>query len=201
MKIVLGSSSPRRQKILASLVDNFDINAPDVDETAHHRENPLDFTIRVSRDKARNVESFISHTSNSVLIITADTIVTIGNRIMGKPVDFNEAHNFLGILSGRTHSVITSITLLTNGMRRDMTPVMGTYSEITGVTFKRLSDQDIDEYLYSIDYIDKAGAYAFQENGSRIIEHINGSMTNIIGFPLRSFFIGLADLNMLTTLF
>jgi septum formation protein len=119
------------------------------------------------------------------LVITADTIVTIDGVILGKPVSRDDARLMLSRLSGRTHRVITGLCLTTD---REGGSSSHTALEETIVTFRELDVSAIDRYLDITDYTDKAGSYAIQENGEMIVKSVAGSMTNVIGFPLRLFY-------------
>ncbi len=196
MNIILGSSSPRRKYLLQSLFNTITIIHPDVEEIPYSCEKPLDFVQRASGDKLFTIRTKIS--TNPSLIITCDTIVTIDNEILGKPADFDHAYYMLSTLSGRTHHVISAISLQytnKNDIRQH-----NDY-EITQVTFKKLNKNDITTYLSHINYTDKAGAYAVQEYGTMIIEKMIGSITNVIGFPLRCFFRMIADMDIIQKLF
>jgi septum formation protein len=188
MRVILASSSPRRKEILKSLIASFDIIIPEADESALPGENPREHAERVSELKARGTEKKISHGDGESLIIASDTIVTIDGKIIGKPFDFDDAVRILENLGGRTHYVISAITILLPGeVGRAFTA-----SEKSAVTFKNLNSRSIRDYLERIEYLDKAGAYAAQEHGDMIIKKIEGSRTNVIGFPLRLFFVLLA---------
>lgn len=197
MQIVLGSSSPRRKILLKNIIDAFEIFCPNIEEIAAAEETPRQFSERISEEKAKSILPNISNCS-PVLIISCDTIVTINNKIIGKPVNFEDAVNILKELNGKTHEVISSITLLyLNGEQ-----IMNiTDSEISRITFKSITDSEIDGYLKKITYLDKAGAYAVQEYGDNLIETIDGSLTNIIGFPVRLFFRMLTRLNLIEKIF
>ncbi len=119
-------------------------------------------------------------------------------KILGKPSDFDHAYYMLSKLSGRTHYVISAISLLYNN-KNDIR--QHNDYEITQVTFKKLNESDITTYLSHIHYKDKAGAYAAQEYGIMIIEKTIGSITNVIGFPLRCFFRMIADMDIIQKLF
>ncbi len=193
MRIILGSSSPRRKNILQNLIDKFEIISPDIEEALTDRETPLQFSKRISQEKTKSIMKTMPGNSE-YLLISCDTIVTIRNRIIGKPSDFHDAVNIIRTLSGKTHKVISSITLLySNGQKSKNI----TDSEVSRVTFKSLRDEEIIDYLNKIDYIDKAGAYAIQEHGSSIIKSIDGSVTNVIGFPVGLFFRMLTKLNLI----
>jgi septum formation protein len=197
MKIILGSSSPRRKIILQNLIDKFDICSPNIEEIALSKETPMQFSERISEEKGKSIFQNISNPSQS-LIISCDTIVTINSKIIGKPLDYQDAVNIIKTLNGNTHEVISSITLLhIDGVKtRNITD-----SEVSRITFKKITNNDIMDYLKKIDYSDKAGAYAVQEHGDSIIHSIEGSITNVIGFPVRLFFKMLSKLNLLDEIF
>ena len=125
-------------------------------------------------------------------ILCADTIVTLNNEILGKPESFEDAVSILSKLSACTHEVITSISLYNPNKKNSIL----SDSEITKVKFKKLSSDDIIKYLSSINWKDKAGSYAIQENDD-IIEHIEGSLSNVIGLPLRLTYRLMAELGLL----
>lgn len=194
--IVLGSHSPRRRQILSSIVPVFRAISPHVNEDIQSGEPPLSYSLRISEEKMDAVIPLLCAPQHPALVITADTLVTIDGTILGKPNNHQEAVRFIGLLNGRTHQVITSVTcalLETDGT----VSLRTTRSETTGVTFRMLSPKEINDYLESIEYRDKAGSYAFQDNGRSIIESYSGSVTNIIGFPLRLFFSMLSEMGLL----
>ena len=156
----------------------------------------MDFTERVSREKMDYILGSLEPGKDRELIITSDTIVTIDDLILGKPSDFTDAMRKISLLNGRTHRVVTGMTLcVRNGAVQDPVTML-TALEATEVTFKNLSRDGLKEYLDSIEYMDKAGAYAFQENGRMIVESFRGSVTNVIGFPLRLLFRMLHELDI-----
>lgn len=184
MKIILGSGSPRRKHILESLGCMVTIVPPDVDESRHDNEPPESYVLRVLHEKT----GFIleqSKQAGDMVIITADTIVTIDGVILGKPVSRDDAVLMLSRLSGRTHRVITGLCV---ALVQDGSGNIHTALEHTSVTFRELDDDTIEKYLDITDYRDKAGSYAIQENSSMIVKSVSGSMTNVIGFPLRLFY-------------
>lgn len=185
MKIVLASASPRRKELLGTIFPCFEILAPDVDETPLPSEAPIAHAERLSFLKAHTVFTPKKHRKNNQLIIASDTIVALGNDIFGKPKNYSDARLMLSQLSGKTHLVHTAITLIycTNEKCEILTE-----TETTHVIFKKLSEFDIEHYLSMIEWRDKAGSYAAQHGGEMIIERIDGSFTNVIGFPLRRFF-------------
>jgi septum formation protein len=182
VRTVLCSSSPRRKEILSTVVDDFEIHLPETDEAHREQENPRTYANRISRQKAESYP--IPYRDEPHLIIGCDTIVTLDDLILGKPRNYDDARRFLQMLSDKTHAVISSITLVYQGSKFNSI----TDAEITRVVFRHLDEQDIRNYLKRIDYTDKAGAYALQEHGEMIVERIEGSATNVIGFPLRLFY-------------
>lgn len=188
MHILLASASPRRRGILGGLVSGgLDFARPDIDETRRAGEGPHAYASRLSREKMADVAHGRSE-DGPLLIVTADTIVALDDLVLGKPTDRDDAVASLRLLGGRTHEVITSMTLRATGLPLPPAVREMTGAETTRVTFRALDDPAIDRYLSLIEYRDKAGSYAFQEHGSLVVAGFEGSATNIIGFPLRLFF-------------
>lgn len=185
LKIYLGSASPRRKTFISNLFNDFTILHPEVDETSLPDEDALLYCKRVANKKRLSLLNDLQSESN-FLLICCDTTVSYKHHILGKPKDFNHAKQMLNKLNNTNHQVISSISLTyRNNNNIDITR---TEAETTNVQFKKLSETDISNYLNSIHYLDKAGSYAIQENGEKIIDCIDGSMSNVIGFPLRLFF-------------
>ena len=173
LKLVLGSGSPRRLELLAQigLVPSA-IRAPDIDEDVRSGELPRDYVKRIAFQKAAAVEA-----SADEVVLCADTTVALGRRIMGKPADASEAASFLYALSGRRHKVITALAVK-RGTQVWTKDVQST------VSFKQLSDAEVNPYLASDDWRGKAGGYAIQGPAAAFIPWINGSYTGIVGLPL-----------------
>jgi len=184
MIFVLGSASPRRKMIFADYFSQIKIIHPSIDETPLNCESPENFAERISREKMRSVEEELPGYGNYIAV-TADTIVTIDGLILGKPESVSRAVDMLSLLSGREHRVVTGVTVC---IRKSDTVNESTSMESTAVLFKKLSIGEINRYIKLVDCMDKAGAYAVQEHGDMLIESITGSLTNVIGFPLRLFF-------------
>lgn len=184
MNFILGSASPRRRDILREFFDPIEIVHPSIDESVYPGETPESFVSRISGEKMNSVLSQISYTENFTAV-TSDTIVAIDNLILGKPESLSSAVDMLKLLSGREHRVLTGLSLYT-GNAEDGKELSGL--ESTSVFFKNLDSETINRYLSIVDYSDKAGSYAIQEYGDMLVESINGSVTNVIGFPLRLFF-------------
>ncbi|MGY9045674.1 septum formation protein Maf [Puniceibacterium antarcticum] len=173
MKLILGSGSPRRRELLAQLgVVADDIRPPDIDEDPHPRELPRPYCVRLAREKALAVQA-----DDDDIVLSADTTVALGRRIMGKPQNAGEAAQFLLALSGRRHRVITAMAVR-RGSRiweRDV---------VTAVKMKPLSDEELNAYLATNDWQGKAGGYGIQGPAGAFIPWISGSFTAVVGLPL-----------------
>jgi septum formation protein len=171
--LILGSASPRRKKILESLDIDFTVWAPETDEI-HEAADPIHTVVFNAREK------FLACRAQhpEAAIITADTLVWLEGRLIGKPADLEEAAAFLRSFSGRTQIVFTAVAL---GRPGEAEPEMRV--EASSVTFKKLSEETISEYLERTRPLDRAGAYDIDENGELLIDHICGSYTNIMGLP------------------
>jgi len=176
-KIILASNSPRRKELLAGIDVQFEVRViQDIDESY-----PADLP-------TKDIAEYISHKKAAVyqqqmapdeLIITADTIVVLGNEVMGKPHDDADARRMLRELSGQTHQVITGVTLTT--IQKQIS-----FSVETDVTFKQLSDSEIDYYVSHYKPFDKAGAYGIQEWIGHIgVTALQGSYFNVMGLPVQ----------------
>ena len=189
MEVILGSASPRRRQILSGILPHLKSLSPDVDERPGENENPFDYTLRMALEKSRSLQDQLPK-ERDLLLITSDTTVTADSLILGKPEHIRQAREYLALLSGREHSVVTALNL---AWRNDDAWSESTGLEETLVRFRVLTDRIIDTYLSLIEWSDKAGGYAIQEEGHQIIDSIEGSLTNVIGFPLRRFFAMTAD--------
>jgi septum formation protein len=177
--LVLASASPRRQDLLRNADIAFVIQATHPPELPRAGENPRACAERLAGEKARAV----SAQRPGDFVLGADTIVIADGQILGKPRDAADAARMLGLLSGRTHQVITAVCLL--GPPRGNADVLeDTRSETTLVTMDRLSDQDIRFYIATGEPMDKAGAYAIQGMASRWISRIEGDYFNVVGLPV-----------------
>ena len=176
-KIILASNSPRRKELLAGIDVQFEVRViQDIDESY-----PADLP-------TKDIAEYISHKKAAVyqqqmapdeLIITADTIVVLGDEVMGKPHDEADARRMLRELSGQTHQVITGVTLTT--IQKQIS-----FSVETDVTFKALSDSEIDYYVSHYKPFDKAGAYGIQEWIGHIgVTGLQGSYFNVMGLPVQ----------------
>jgi septum formation protein len=182
--VILGSGSPRRKIILEGIFESVKVISPSVDERLLNNEIADVYAERISKLKMDAVTSGLDNCSKCC-VITSDTIVAINGRILGKPESFEEAVSMLQLLSGKEHYVLTGICIV---LKNGEETVRFYGCEKTSVKFKMLNDETVKKYLGMVHYSDKAGSYAIQEHGDLLVESINGSMTNVIGFPLRLFF-------------
>ena len=172
-RLILGSGSPRRLDLLAQLgVKPHAIRPPEIDETPLKGELPRPYCIRLAREKAQAIPS-----DPDEVVLSADTTVAMGRRILGKPENEAEARAFLEKLSGRRHTVITAVAVRRGDRlwQRDV---------VTQVKMKRLSDDELTAYLASDDWHGKAGGYGIQGPAGAFIPWINGSFTAVVGLPL-----------------
>jgi septum formation protein len=178
-KWILASASPRRSEILDRLGIKFRIDPSGVREPARScNESPSKYAVRIARLKAEEV----AKRHKSGLILSADTIVVLGNSILGKPENKAAARSMLKRLSGRWHEVVSGICLLDCRRRRSYS----TFSS-SRIHFRRLSPAEIEWYLTTGEYRDKAGAYGIQGYASLFIDRIEGCYFNIVGFPIAQF--------------
>ena len=171
--LILASKSPRRGELLTAAGIAFEAVSVDVDESFLKLEPPGDHVRRLALAKAQAV--FATHPTS--LVLGADTIVLIGGEMMGKPHDHEDATRMLRMLSGREHEVLTGLALVSPG---DTAVEVAT----TKVWFNPLTEEEIAEYVASGEPLDKAGAYAIQGLGSRFIDRIQGSYSNVVGLPV-----------------
>jgi septum formation protein len=173
MPIVLASASPRRQELLQNAGIDFVVRPANIDEVQLPGEDPAGFAERMARDKARAVRGSVAEN----VILGADTVVVVGDQVLGKPSDPEDAGRMLRLLSGRRHFVITGVCLI----GPDFEDVR---SERTAVHFTGLTDAEIRDYVASGEPMDKAGAYAIQGRASRWISKIEGDYSNVVGLPV-----------------
>jgi septum formation protein len=176
MKLILASTSPRRSQILSDAGLAFSVISSAVDETPFPEESPQQLVQRLAEAKA---ELVAARALGPAIVIAADTVVTLDGSILGKPRSTEDARHMLEQLSGRTHSVITGVSLirLPDAERRQLV-------ESTLVHFAQMSSDDISRYLATEEPYDKAGAYAIQGRAGRHILRIEGCYFNVVGLPL-----------------
>lgn len=176
-KIILGSNSPRRKELLSGLDIKFNVKViPGLEENYPETLDPQEIPVFLSKQKA---EAYLSSLDDTMLLITADTIVWNGNAVIGKPKNRAEAIQMLRSLSGHEHHVVTGVCLTT--MKKQMT-----FSVISSVRFASLNDEEIIYYVDKYKPFDKAGAYGIQEwIGYVGVESISGSFYNVMGLPVQ----------------
>lgn len=175
-KITLASKSPRRRKLLKQLNINFGSISVNTDERVKEKEKPVNAVKRISNEKLLKAKEIV----NNGIIITADTIVVLNKKVIGKPKNKKDAFNILKALSGNIHTVYTGYSIFNCSTKKQITDF-----EKTKVKFRILSDQEILEYIKSGSPMDKAGAYGIQDDfGAVFIEKINGCYYNVVGLPL-----------------
>jgi septum formation protein len=176
MNLVLASQSPRRRELLATAGFQFTVRARPVEERRGLNESPRDYVSRLAREKAE-----AAWEGQQEVVLGADTTVVLGDRVLEKPQDADEAREMLRALSGARHTVMTGICLRGEG---------GTIvdCESTDVFFARLSESEIDEYALSGEPMDKAGAYAIQGLASKFVKRVEGCYFNVMGLPLAMFY-------------
>ncbi|MCI0697998.1 Maf family protein [candidate division KSB1 bacterium] len=180
--VILASASPRRAEILKKIGLNFVVRPSDVNENNAATLPPAGYAVDLAKRKARAVAASVANG----LVIGADTIVVLGNEILGKPASETEAGEMLRRLSGKTHRVFTGFALYDRPSNREATGL-----EMTEVTFRALEEAEIAAYVRSGEAMDKAGAYGIQDASAVFAERINGCFYNVVGFPLTRFYVTL----------
>jgi len=175
--IILASASPRRKEILEKTGLKFKVDESSYEEETDSGLNPHELARFLSREKARDVAG----RHRNALVISADTIIVLRNRLFGKPRNEEQAREILKALSGKTHSVITGFTIIDTATKKEMSR-----SIESRVFFKRLNADEIDAYIRSGEPFDKAGAYGIQGLGAVLIKRIEGDFFNVMGLPLHA---------------
>ena len=176
-KVILASNSPRRKELLGGLDIDFCVRTlPGISEDYPESLDATDIPLYIARKKA---EANRPQMAAGELVITADTVVVLGNEVLGKPGNDGEARQMLRKLSGKTHQVITGVCLMTKDKQRR-------FAVKTDVTFKELADEEIEYYVSTYHPTDKAGAYGIQEwIGYVGVTWLNGSYFNVMGLPVQ----------------
>ena len=172
MNVILASQSPRRRELLGLFRIPFQVKVADIDESMEPGADPAAQVALVSRRKAEAIEK-----NAGDIVIAADTIVVCDGQILGKPRSKEDAFRMLKLLSGRSHQVMTGLTVI-----RDDRCISGT--EITDVVFRELSDGEIRRYIATKEPMDKAGSYGIQGGASLFVEKISGDYFNVVGLPV-----------------
>ena len=182
---ILASSSPRRRDLLEQAGVSFKVMASPAEEL--HDES-MDFRMLCEENAERKAQA-ISDQHPQAWVIGADTLVSINQRILGKPHDENEARAMLRMLSGRSNQVCTGVCLLGPGGKKLR------FHEISDVDFLSIGEPEIEKYMSKVNTLDKAGAYAAQEFGELIIREIRGDFSNIVGLPIRKLLMMMNELS------
>jgi septum formation protein len=180
MRLTLASASPRRAELLRAAGYTFDVVVTDVNESLHPGESPPLYVRRLAADKSAAAQSSVAAMSSVVaqrLILGADTTVVVDNEILGKPRDDDDGRDMLRRLSGKTHQVLTGVSIRQGAFEVGRV-------ETTDVVFRPLTDEEIDWYVASGEGRDKAGGYAIQGLASRFIPSLSGSYSNVVGLPV-----------------
>jgi septum formation protein len=210
MPLILASASPRRRELLTQAGYEFQIHPAHIPEDPHPNEDPIAYVTRLARQKAEAVYNEIAVTETnaagapglasetwegstpnetSLIVLGADTTVTLDNQILGKPENAEDAARMLRLLSGRTHRVITGVCLVSGSCSANHgegadTRAVSTAAEVTAVQFLSLSEAEIQAYIATGEPNDKAGAYAIQGHAARWIPRIEGCYFNVVGLPI-----------------
>ena len=178
-KIILGSNSPRRKQLFSELGIEFDVIVKDVDENVSMALRPEDLVMFLARKKGM---AFKNETKEGAIVITADTIVALNDQIIGKPSSLENAKEMLLQLSGKKHTVITGVAIMSDKKAES-------FFVRTEVCFKNLRPDEIEYYISTFKPLDKAGAYGIQEWIGMIgIEYIHGSYYNVMGLPVKELY-------------
>ena len=172
MNLILASASPRRQELLKLFGIPFVIRVADIDETMEKDAPPFEEVARVSRLKALAVPRDADD-----VVIAADTIVVCEGRVLGKPRDEADAKAMLRLLSNKDHQVMTGCTVLRGHTHE-------TFTEVTDLHFRELTQKEIDRYVSSGEPMDKAGSYGIQGGAALFVSHLNGDYFNVVGLPV-----------------
>jgi septum formation protein len=176
LRLILASASPRRRELLRAAGFDFEVRPSGIEEKRRAGESGEEFALRVAREKALQVAASAPPES---LVLGADTVVIVDGEVLGKPAGPDDAPRMLRLLSGVTHRVVTGVCLVRAPDRIEaLTP------SVTLVTFRRLDEQGISEYVSSGEPLDKAGAYGIQGLASKFVTRIEGCYFNVVGLPV-----------------
>ena len=176
LRLILASASPRRRELLRAAGFDFVVRPSTVAEERHPGESGEEFALRAAREKALQVAA---STPPGSLVLGADTVVIVQGEVLGKPSDPEDAARMLRLLSGVTHRVVTGVCLV-----RAPDRIEALRPSATLVTFRRLDEQEIREYVSSGEPLDKAGAYGIQGLASKFVTRIEGCYFNVVGLPV-----------------
>lgn len=171
--LILASQSPRRHELMRYITSDFEIVSASIDECVYENESVEDYVVRMEETKAENV--YQNHPES--VVIGCDTIVSYKNEILGKPVDKDEAYRVLSLLSGKTHHVLTAVSIVSSQKKKS-------FISKAEVTFFPLTSEEIWRYIHTDEPMDKAGAYGIQGQGSLFVSEIKGDYYSIVGLPV-----------------
>ncbi|OGQ14439.1 MAG: septum formation protein Maf [Deltaproteobacteria bacterium RIFCSPHIGHO2_02_FULL_40_11] len=173
-KLILASASPRRKELLHEAGYFFEIRKSLIQETLNPNLSPKENAIALAKQKAFDVSQ-----RNQGIILAADTLVVVQNHVLGKPKDLKEACHMLSLLSGNTQEVITGFCVFDTDTQNSVCNAVS-----TKIIFRKLTEEEIKNYVETEKPLDKAGAYAIQEKGDAFIEKMEGSVSNVVGLPM-----------------
>lgn len=174
MKIVLASQSPRRRELLGKMGLEFTTKSPEIDEEAIQGLPAQELVKALSRAKALHIAK---NEDKDTIVIGSDTVVVLDGKILGKPADRQEAEEMLTALSGRSHEVCTGVTVCQGDK-------VVSQAEVTQVTFRALTPEEVQRYVRTGEPMDKAGAYGIQGYGALLVEGIRGDYSSVVGLPV-----------------
>jgi septum formation protein len=187
MRIILGSASPRRKELLGAMGYEFEVLTADIDESYPEELEKEAIAIYIAEQKAKALLPYLN--TKTDLLICADTIVCLDNEVLGKPTGSEDAKSMIRKLSGKTHEVFTGVVIQNQEQKKS-------FFDRTAVTFKYLSDSEIDYYVDRFKPYDKAGSYGIQDwIGMVGVEKIEGSYTNVMGLPTSKLYEEMAVFN------
>lgn len=174
MEVILASNSPRRKQLLKQIYDNFKVCPSNIDESYDSSLAIEQIPVYIASKKAIDIAKIYPND----IIISADTIVVINNQILGKPNCKKTAKKMLETLSNKTHQVITGVSIIFSGKQIN-------FYELTQISFKELTDSEIENYILSDEPYDKAGGYAIQGKAGEFVVKIEGDYENVVGLPVK----------------
>lgn len=179
--LYLASQSPRRSELLRQIGISFSILAVDIDESVKNKETAENYVMRLANEKA--LAGWNSENDPVKAVLGSDTAVVIESEILGKPKDNDDAIRMLNLLSGKTHQVMTAVALAVTAKNHSQ-PELSSILNVSDVSFKTLSQAEIEQYVKSGECHDKAGAYAIQGMAAAFITYLSGSYSGVMGLPL-----------------
>jgi septum formation protein len=184
MRIVLASQSPRRIELLKRIIPEFEVKVSNIQEDNNRVVVPWKLVEELSYQKAENIALQIPEG----IIIGADSVVVLHNKILGKPKDENDAYNMLNLLSDKVHQVYTGFTIIKKPQH-----IFISDHAVTHVKFRKLESWEIKQYIESGQPLDKAGSYGIQDDAAVFVESINGCYYNVVGLPITKLFLALKN--------